>query len=415
MLRVGLTGGIGAGKSTVAGRLVELGATLVDADQVAREVVRPGSSGLARVVATFGEAVLDADGALDRPALASIVFEDQAARHRLNGIVHPLVGRRTAELVAAAPADAVVVQDIPLLVEGGLAPGFHLVVVVHAPVEERVRRLAADRGMTEEQARARIAAQADDDARRAVADVWLDNAGHRDAVVAEVDRLWRERLVPFEENLRRDRPRAPTPVRLVPPDRQWPEQYARLAARIGRAAGQAAGDPAAVRVDHVGSTAVPGLPAQDVLDIQLGVASLDLAAALRPALREAGFVEVPRQRRPTEPGPERWRKLFYTSADPGRPVNLHVRATVSPEWRNALLFRDWLCAEEVARMEYLRLKRRLADEHADDPSTSAYARAKEPWFDTALRRAETWAQATGWRIPNSVNAAQLVRRNSPKV
>ncbi|MBO0850885.1 MAG: dephospho-CoA kinase [Pseudonocardia sp.] len=403
MLRVGLTGGIGAGKSTVANRLVELGATLVDADQVAREVVGPGSPGLARVVAAFGEAVLDENGALDRPALASIVFGDRAARQRLNGIVHPLVGRRTAELVAAAPADAVVVQDIPLLVEGALGATFPLVVVVHAPARERVRRLVADRAMTEEQARARIAAQADDDARRAAADVWLENAGHRDALVARVDRLWRERLVPFEEGLRRDRPRAPMPVRLVPPDRCWPEQYARLAARIGHAAGQAAGDRAAVRVDHVGSTSVRGLPAKDVLDIQLGVPSLDLADALRPALREAGFVEVPGVRldtpKHTDPDPEHWRKLFYTSADPGRPVNLHVRVLCSPGWRYALLFRDWLRAEEAARMEYLELKRQLADEHAADPSTSDYARAKEPWFDTALLRAEAWAQATGWRIP----------------
>lgn len=419
MLRVGLTGGIGAGKSTVAGRLVELGATLVDADQVAREVVRPGSAGLAQVVEAFGERVLDGDGALDRPALASIVFEDRAARHRLNGIVHPLVGRRTAELVAKAPADAVVVQDIPLLVEGGLAAGFHLVVVVHAPVEERVRRLAADRGMTEEEARARIAAQADDDARRAAADVWLDNDGHRDALLAEVDRLWRERLVPFEEHLRRERPRAPMPVGLVPPDPRWPEQYARLAGRIRRAAGQVAGDPAAVRVDHVGSTSVPGLAARDVLDIQLGMASLELADALRPALREAGFVEVPWLRRdtptPAEPDAEHWRKLVYTSADPGRPANLHVRPIGSPGWRNTLLFRDWLRAEEAARMEYVELKRRLAEEHAVDPDTSAYAGAKEPWFDTALPRAEAWAQAAGWRISDDVNAGQSERRNSPKV
>ncbi|WP_051581636.1 dephospho-CoA kinase [Pseudonocardia acaciae] len=417
MLRVGLTGGIGAGKSTVAGRLVELGATLVDSDVVAREVVRPGSPGLAEVVAAFGERVLDADGALDRPALASIVFEDPDARRRLNGIVHPLVGRRTAELVAAAPADAVVVQDIPLLVENGLGPGFHLVVVVGAPVEERVRRLRANRGMSDRDARARIASQADDDARRAAADVWLDNSGSPDAAVEAVDRLWRERLVPFEENLRLDRPRGPMPVRLVAPDERWPEQYARLAARIERAVGEVT-----ARVDHIGSTSVPGLPAKDVLDIQLGVASVDVADVadtLGPALRTAGFVEVPWLRSdnptPSNPDPERWRKRLFTSADPGRPVNLHLRAVDSPGWRYALLFRDWLRADESVRTEYLELKRRLAAEHADDRASFDYGRAKERWFDSALPRADAWAQATGWRIPFDDNSAQLVPGDSPKV
>ena len=132
MLRVGLTGGIGSGKSTVARRLVQRGAVLVDSDVLAREVVEPGTDGLAEIVAAFGPAVLDAGGALDRPALAAVVFGDPAARERLNGIVHPRVRRRSAELIAAAPADAVVVQDIPLLVEGAMGARFPLVVVVHA-------------------------------------------------------------------------------------------------------------------------------------------------------------------------------------------------------------------------------------------------------------------------------------------
>src|SRR5919197_719785 len=147
MLRVGLTGGIGSGKSTVAARLVERGAVLIDSDVIAREVVEPGTSGLAEIVAAFGTDVLTGDGALDRPALAHVVFGDAEARQRLNAIVHPRVRERSAEIISAAPADAVVVQDIPLLVENGMAPLFPLVVVVHADEQERVRRLVPSPGM----------------------------------------------------------------------------------------------------------------------------------------------------------------------------------------------------------------------------------------------------------------------------
>jgi dephospho-CoA kinase len=136
VLQVGLTGGIGSGKSTVARRLVHRGAVLIDADVLAREVVEPGTDGWAEIVAAFGREVLDGDGALDRAALAAVVFADRQARDRLNGIVHPLVRRRSAELIAAAPPDAVVVQDIPLLVEGSMGSRFPLVVVVHADPEE---------------------------------------------------------------------------------------------------------------------------------------------------------------------------------------------------------------------------------------------------------------------------------------
>ncbi|NEK96233.1 dephospho-CoA kinase, partial [Modestobacter muralis] len=170
MLRIGLTGGIGSGKSTVAALLAERGAQVVDADRIAREVVEPGTPGLAAVAAEFGEGVLAADGALDRGALASIVFGDTAARARLDGIVHPLVRARAAELVAAAPADAVVVQDVPLLVETGQAGSYDLVLVVEADPDTRVQRLVG-RGLSAEDARARMASQASDEERRAVADV----------------------------------------------------------------------------------------------------------------------------------------------------------------------------------------------------------------------------------------------------
>jgi dephospho-CoA kinase len=196
VLQIGLTGGIGAGKTAVARRLAELGALVIDSDVVAREVVAAGTPGLDAVVAEFGRGVLGADGGLDRAALAGIVFADDEARNRLNGIVHPLVRRRVAGIVAGAPADAVVVQDVPLLVETGQASRFDLVVVVEAPEAVRVDRLARDRGMDAEQARARMAAQASDADRRAVADVVLVNDGDLDALRGAVDRFWAERVVP---------------------------------------------------------------------------------------------------------------------------------------------------------------------------------------------------------------------------
>jgi dephospho-CoA kinase len=215
VLRVGLTGGIGAGKSTVSRLLVELGAVLVDADVLAREVVAPGTAGLDAVVGEFGPAVLTPDGSLDRPALGRVVFGDADRREALNAIVHPLVAARRAELAAAAPDDAVVVEDVPLLVETGAAPTYPLVVVVDADAAERECRLVADRGMDPEQARARIAAQTTDEERRAAADVLLPNPRHRDGVPDPlpglVERLWRDRLVPFEEGLRAGRP-GPVPA-----------------------------------------------------------------------------------------------------------------------------------------------------------------------------------------------------------
>jgi dephospho-CoA kinase len=195
VLRIGLTGGIGSGKSTVAALLAQHGARVVDADRIAREVVEPGTPGLAAVVAEFGDGVLTAEGALDRPALAGLVFGDPAARARLDAVVHPLVRARAAELVAAAPGDAVVVQDVPLLVETGQAGSFDLVLVVEADVDTRVARLV-ERGLAAEDARARIASQATDEQRRAVADVVLRNDGDRADLAAQVERFWVERVTP---------------------------------------------------------------------------------------------------------------------------------------------------------------------------------------------------------------------------
>jgi dephospho-CoA kinase len=191
-VQVGLTGGIGSGKTTVTDLLAAHGAVIVDSDLIAREVVAAGSEGLAAVVAEFGADVLRPDGELDRERVASVVFADPGARARLNAIVHPRVRSRAAELIATAPAGSVVVQAIPLLVEVGLADAFDLVVVVDVPPEVAIERLVEMRGMSLEDARARIAAQAGRDERLAAADVVIDNSGSREALQEQVARLWRE-------------------------------------------------------------------------------------------------------------------------------------------------------------------------------------------------------------------------------
>ncbi|MFF1444816.1 dephospho-CoA kinase [Streptomyces sp. NPDC058295] len=184
MLTVGLTGGIGAGKSEVSRLLVECGAVLIDADRIAREVVEPGTPGLAAVVDAFGADILAPDGSLDRPRLGSVVFADPAKLALLNSIVHPLVGARSRELEAAAPEDAVVVHDVPLLTENALGPLYDVVVVVDVSPETQLDRLVRLRGMTQEDARARMAAQATRDQRREIADILIDN----DVPLAELQR-----------------------------------------------------------------------------------------------------------------------------------------------------------------------------------------------------------------------------------
>ncbi|MFC9165028.1 dephospho-CoA kinase [Streptomyces fungicidicus] len=190
MLKVGLTGGIGAGKSEVSRLLVEHGAVLIDADRVAREVVEPGTPGLAAVVDAFGEEILTADGALDRPKLGSLVFADPEKLAVLNAIVHPLVGARSRELEEAAAVDAVVVHDVPLLTENGLAPLYDLVIVVDASPETQLDRLVDRRGMTAQDARARMAAQATREERRAIADIVIDNDVPLDALRRRVEDVW---------------------------------------------------------------------------------------------------------------------------------------------------------------------------------------------------------------------------------
>jgi len=193
MLSVGLTGGIGSGKSEVTRRLARHGAVVIDSDVLAREVVEPGTSGLAAVAAEFGAGVLAADGSLDRAKLAAIVFADPHRLAALNAIVHPLVRARSASLTESAAAgsdSAIVVHDVPLLVEAGLAGNFDLVVVVDVPDSVQLYRLVRVRGMAEADAKARIAAQASRERRLAVADYVLDNSGDLDALDAAVGQLW---------------------------------------------------------------------------------------------------------------------------------------------------------------------------------------------------------------------------------
>jgi len=203
--RIGLTGGIASGKSVAARRFAELGAVVIDADELAREAVRRGSAGLDAVVEAFGTDVLTPDGELDRAGLAAVVFHDDAQRARLDAIVHPVVRRLAAEReakAAATDAGAVVVHDIPLLVETGQQDDFHVLVVVHAPAVLRVERLVRLRGLSRHDAEARVAAQADDEARLAAADVVLDGTGSEAELRAQVDalwdRLWAERAAEIE-------------------------------------------------------------------------------------------------------------------------------------------------------------------------------------------------------------------------
>ncbi|MET7285089.1 dephospho-CoA kinase [Streptomyces sp. NPDC005573] len=190
MLKVGLTGGIGAGKSEVSRLLVGHGAVLIDADRIAREAVAPGTPGLAAVVEAFGPDILAPDGSLDRPRLGALVFADPAKLATLNAIVHPLVGARSRELEDEAAADAVVVHDVPLLTENGLAPLYDLVIVVDAAPGTQLDRLVRLRGMTEADARARMAAQATREQRARIADIVIDNDVPLDALTKRVAEVW---------------------------------------------------------------------------------------------------------------------------------------------------------------------------------------------------------------------------------
>lgn len=390
MLRVGLTGGIGSGKSTVAQRFCELGAVVIDADQLAREVVAADSAGLVALRHRFGDAVISPDGSLDRRALGRVVFADEQARQDLEALTHPLIGARTHALMESAAPEKIVVHEVPLLVELDMAAAYHITVVVAAGDDIRVARLTGARGFSQVDARARIAAQASDRARRASADVWLDNSGTVGALLAQADALWHERLSGFNENLMSGSPsQGPRSPVLVAYDGSWPATAERLSRRVALVLGERA-----LAVEHIGSTSVPGLVARDVIDLQVGVRALGDAdeADFTRALADKGF-----------PRSENWDHVpgridyaagrlerFHASADPGQTVAVHVREIDGPAWRRSLLLRDWLRAQPGERDAYGQLKRRLA---ASETTTTAYAQAKGPWLQEGFARADAWVSA----------------------
>lgn len=394
-ITVAVTGGIGAGKSTVSGLLAASGAVVVDSDRLAREVVGVGTPGLAAVADEFGPRVLAADGSLDRGALASIVFSDASARRRLEAITHPLVRARFSELAAAAPRGSVVVNDIPLLTTRAAAAVFHLVIGVGAPEDLRIRRLI-DRGLSLRDATARIASQIDDTVRRRLCDVWIDNSGLSSEARRQANLLY-TRLAEYAANVeaaggaRRGRPE------LVPYRAEWPAQADRLIDRVRDAVGD-------LRVDHIGSTAVPGFPATDVIDLQLGVGDMDQAAHLAPKLIAAGFPPLNGTVVDTPHGPDQvdsdsagWRKIVHVNADPGRDLNLHLRVRNAPNWRWALRFRDWLRGDPDGRDDYLAVQRAAADTHSSDQNSAGDTQAEEEFLVEADGRSRAWADRVGWQ------------------
>lgn len=201
MFLIGLTGGIASGKSTVAKRWVEHGAIEIDADQLAREVVAPGSRGIEQIRQTFGPEVLSADGSLDRPNLAALIFSDELKRLALNAIVHPLVKERTKQLLSELPSNAIAIYNVPLLVEAKVDHAFDFIVTVEAPEDEQVKRLMKHRGMTESEARARISSQAKPVERAAIADVILNSNQDINLLLRDADALWQVIETKAEEKL----------------------------------------------------------------------------------------------------------------------------------------------------------------------------------------------------------------------
>ncbi|WP_166972018.1 dephospho-CoA kinase [Brevibacterium atlanticum] len=393
MLRIGLTGGIGAGKSTVSAMLVDHGAALIDADRIAREVVAPGEPLLDRLVEAFGPQILDANGVLDRAALAAAAFVDSEHTAILNGLMHPAIRDRTADHFDRHAEEAIVVHDVPLLVENSMTPAYHLNLLVDVPAEVRLARLMESRGMDRADAEARIARQADDATRRAACDVIIDNSGEIEATREAVRRLLETRIDPFANNLVAQR-RAPRPALHLtdPSDADWSGDAARVIAKLRHGTGER------FPIDHIGSTSVPELPAKDVIDLQLIVPDLESARSLAPRLAELGY---PGRELSDHLGEGEFEeKWFHANTDPGRAVNLHVRTEDSVGACFARAFRDLLRIDTGEKERYLELKRDLVAQViasigvdgeatsgaaadtalAHEEATNAYAEAKEPYF-----------------------------------
>ncbi|TNM58200.1 dephospho-CoA kinase [Brevibacterium sediminis] len=384
MLRIGLTGGIGAGKSTVSAMLVEHGAVLVDADRIAREIVEPGQPLLEKLAEAFGPQVLHSDGSLDRPALAAAAFVDSEHTARLNGLMHPAIRDRTAEHFARHADAEIVVHDVPLLVENDMTPAYHLNLLVDVPAEVRLQRLMDSRGMDRDDAAARISRQADDDTRRAACDVIIDNSGPVEETKAAVARLIESRIRPFSANLASGQRAPKAALELVDPAHaDWIGDAQRAIRKLRHGTGEE------FAIEHIGSTSVPGLPAKDVIDLQLLVPDLTAARELAPRLAELGYPGAEMSDHLGEESTEG--KWFHANTDPGRAVNLHVRTADSVGVRFARAFRDLLIADTGERDRYLELKRdRLAEAKAvggtNGQMMRTYAESKEPYFLQMRRR-----------------------------
>lgn len=321
MLLIGLTGGIGAGKSTVARVLEQAGAAIVDADAIAREVVAPGAPALQELVTAFGPDILTPEGALDRPGLAAVAFADRASTQRLNAIMHPAIAELTAERFRAHTDRELVVHDVPLLVENGMSARYHLALLVDVPAEVRLERLIDSRGMDRADAERRIAAQASDAQRHRACDVVIDNAGEQAATAAAVERLVHERLLPFSRNLAAGLPASREQAATDgapegPRERAWAAE--RLTARIRHACAEAGVEIDSVeRTDDAaaGAIALTAVPGAGESEERFGA-----------ALGAAGFPPVPAGAADT-PGQQSARSL-HRSADPGRPADVELsRAT----------------------------------------------------------------------------------------
>ena len=294
----------------MSAELARLGAEVIDADKIAREVVAPGTPGLDMLAAEFGEEIIGSDGALDRAALAERAFVSQERTAALNSITHPLIGERTVERFAQAPQDAIVVHDVPLLIEGGMEPGYNLVMVVDTPEDIRLRRLVELRGLAESDARSRISAQASDEQRHASADVLFDNSGSEETLLGQVRDVWDRRLVVMANNLEHHHPVFPgeTVVDFRP---EWADEARREIARLQHRIGDLN-----KQITHVGATTGDG-PAVDLIEIDIEPVGADEAETIRARLVEAGYI--------ADDGGEsvlRW-------VDPARPLALRIRTSDS--------------------------------------------------------------------------------------
>lgn len=316
MLKIGLTGGIGAGKSTVSAMLSDMGAVIVDADLIAREVVEPGQPLLDEIAAEFGAEVLTPQGSLDRARLAELAFIDEASTQRLNALIHPAIRERTQGHFDRHADAEIVVHDVPLLVENSMSANYHLCLLVDVPADVRLARLMASRGMERSDAEARIARQASDAQRRAACDIHIDNEGSPDETRATVETLVLDRLRPFAANLRAERWAPRTDV-TVDPD---PAAAARVSARIRRAT--SADYPLNLLPRSTDSAAAqvrtPGL-----IELELLVPDRGTADFVAPALARAGLPGEPRTY--VDNSASNATVRFHANCDPGQAVNLFVR------------------------------------------------------------------------------------------